>query len=167
MGKLILIALLAGGGWWAWQNGLVPVPAELREPTPAFQAYTHFSTYLVHAQYGNARKLAARGAVRSVQIRELQGRRNTQLAVSGRSLTKDDKLWGRKGDVTGVTHQLITESTSTDGSTVTIQAIERRCRERSGCEDHQHDVEMCLVGEAWKVCSFRESEASAADLAAR
>ena len=167
MGKLFFIALLAGGSWWAWQNGLVPVPAELRGPTPAFETYTRFSQSLAHAQYNNARNLATRGAVRSVQIRELRGRRNTKLAISGRSLTKDDKEWARKGDVRGVTHEPISETTSQDGKTVTIQAIQRVCRTRTGCEERRHDAEVCFAKDEWKVCSFRESEVTAGDLAAR
>lgn len=167
MGKLFFIALLAGGGWWAWQNDLVPLPAELREPTPAFEAYAMFSRYLAHDQYGNARRMATRGAVRSVQIRELRGRRNTKLAISGHAVSKDDREFANKGEVLGVSHEVLSEHTSQDGATVTIQAIERVCHKRVGCEERQHDVEVCLAKEEWKVCSFRESEAPSRDLAAR
>lgn len=167
MGKLLALAFLVGGGWWAWQNDLVPLPAELREPTPAFSAYARFSEYLAYDQYGNARRLASQGAVRTVQIRELRGRRNTTLAISGQPVTKDDKEWARKGEIRGISHDLVAETTSRDGLTVTLVALARVCHSKSGCETRQHDVEVCFVKEEWKVCSFRESEAPSVDLATR
>lgn len=166
MGKLLAFAFLVGGGWWAWQNGLVPLPEAMREPTPAFQAYARFSEYLAYDQYGNARRLASKGAVRTVQIRELRGRRNTTLAISGSPLTKDDKEWARKGEIRGISHDLVTETISRDGNTVTLVALARVCHSRSGCETRQHDVEVCFAKEEWKVCSFRESDAPA-ELATR
>ncbi len=167
MRKILAIAFLVGGGWWAWQNGLIPVPAELREPTPAFAAYARFSEYLAYNQYGNAKRLASHGAVRTVQIRELRGRRNTTRAISSRPLTKDDKEWARRGEIRGISHELVSETTSRDGKTVTIVALARVCHAKTACEAHQHDVEVCFAKEEWKVCSFRESEAPPADLAAR
>ncbi|MBW2317026.1 MAG: hypothetical protein JRH10_22940 [Deltaproteobacteria bacterium] len=167
MGKLLAIAFLVGGGWWAWQHDLVPLPAELREPTPAFAAYARFSEYLAYDQYGNARRLASHGAVRSVQIRELRGRRNTTRAISSQPLTKDDKEWARKGEIRAVAHELVSETTSRDGRTATIVALARVCWSKTGCETHQHDVEVCFAKEEWKVCNFRESEAPPVDLATR
>ena len=154
MGKLVLVALLAGG-WWAWRNDMIPVPAELAAPSPAFEAYARFSEYLAHDQYGNARGMAARGGVRAVQIRELRGRRNTRLGISSVATTQDDLEWQRKGDVLGVSHDLISEAPSADGETVRIEATQRVCRQ-AGCEEHRHTVEMCRIAQAWKVCSFRD-----------
>ena len=167
MGKLLFLALLAGGGWWAFQNGLVPMPAGIAPPSRAFEAYARFSEYLAHDQYGNARNLATRAAVRAVQIRELRGRRNTKLGISGYALSKDDKEYANKGEVMGVSHDLLSERTSQDGQTVTIEAVSRVCRRHGGCEEKRHDVEVCLHKEAWKVCSFRESAHTADEVAAR
>jgi hypothetical protein len=165
MGKLLFLVLLAGGGWWAWQNGLVPMPAGIAPPSPAFEAYARFSEHLAHDQYGNARGLATRGAVRAVQIRELRGRRNTRLGISGYAVTKDDQEEAAKGVVLGVSHELLSEETSADGRTVTIEALARVCRRHAGCEEKKHDVEVCLHEEIWKVCSFHESDPTPDDSA--
>lgn len=155
MGKLFLVLLL-GGGWYAWENDLIPIPDELKAPSPAFSTYARFSEYLAYDQYGNARKLAAKGAVRSVKIRELQGRRNTKLGISGRALSKDDQKLVKLGEVIGVSHDTISEVESGDGS-VAIRAVQRVCRDRSGCQETRHEVEVCRSESEWKVCSFRES----------
>jgi len=155
MGKLAWVVLLAGG-YWAWQNDMIPVPAELAAPSPAWEAYTRFSQYLAHGQYGNARGMAARAGVRAVQIRELRGRRNTRLGISGQAASRDDLEWQAKGDLLGVSHDVISEVASADGQSVKIEAVQRVCRRQAGCEENEHTVEMCQVGQEWKVCSFRE-----------
>lgn len=165
MRKLLFLVLLAGGAGWAWQNGLVPMPAGLAPPSPAFEAYARFSEYLAHDQYGNARGMATRGAVRAVQIRELRGRRNTRLGIASQALTHDDEEQAAKGVVLGVSHDLLSEETSADGRTVTIEAVARVCRRHVGCEEKKHDVEVCLHEEAWKVCSFHESDPTPDDSA--
>ncbi|NNL67950.1 MAG: hypothetical protein HKP30_17005 [Myxococcales bacterium] len=157
MGKLMFLALLLGGGWYAWENDWIPVPDELKAPSPAFATYARFSEYLAHDHYGNARKLAAKGAVRSVKVRELRGRRNTKLGISGRALSKDDQKLLKLGEVIGVSHDVISEIESSDGSRVAIQAVQRVCRDRSGCQETRHEVEVCRSESEWKVCSFRES----------
>jgi hypothetical protein len=159
MGKLVLVAVLLGGGWWAWQNDRVPLPELFAQPTPAWQAYTRFSTYLAHDQYGNARKLAARGAVRTVQVRELRGRRNTRLGIAGTALTRDEQQLSAAGEVTRISHDPLAERAASDGRSVVIEAVQRVCRDRSGCREARHEVEVCLVDQEWKICSFRESRA--------
>lgn len=159
MGKLFVAALLAGAGFWAFDHGLVPLPAALAPPSPAFETYTSFSSYLAHDQYANAKRLAARGAVRTVQIAELRGRRNTRLAISSHALTRDDREISIHGQVLGVRHELVSETASADGATVAIVAFARVCREKSGCRAYRHEVEACLDHDAWKVCSFHESPA--------
>lgn len=155
MGKLVVLAILAGG-WWAWQNGLVPTPRVLAAPSPAFETYTRFSEYLAHDMYGKARKLAAKGAVRAVQVRELRGRRNTRLGIGASQLTKDTLQLAQLGDVTGVFHEALSETPASDGRSVAIRAVQRVCRDRSGCRETEHEVEVCLSDGDWKVCSFRE-----------
>ena len=156
MGKVLFLALLLGGGWYALENDLIPVPEALKTPSPAFATYARFSEYLAYDHYGNARKLAAKGAVRSVKVRELRGRRNTRLDISGRALSKDDQKLVKLGEVIGVSHDVISETESSDGS-VAIRAVQRVCRDRSGCQETRHEVEVCRSENEWKVCSFRES----------
>lgn len=157
MAKLVFLMLLAGGGWWAWQNDRIPLPAAFEGKSPAFTTYERFAKLMATDDYGPARRLAAKAAVRSIQVRELRGRRNTTLGVSGKRLTKDERKQNALGEVIGISHDTISEMESADGNTVAIQAVQRVCRNRSGCQEARHEVEMCLTEGEWKVCSFRES----------
>ena len=156
MGKLVVLIALAAGGWWAFQNEVIPVPTGLAGPSEAWETYTRFNDYLAHDQYGNAGKLATRGASRIVKVQELRGRRNTKLGISRSTLSKDEKETRKHGEVTGVSYERISETASPDGRTVTIEAVARVCRQ-GGCNDQRQRAEVCQLGDGWKVCSFSSS----------
>ena len=61
MGKVVFLALLVGG-WWALQNGVIPMPSALAAPSPAWKSYTQFSRYLAHDKYDRAKGMATRAA---------------------------------------------------------------------------------------------------------
>lgn len=155
MGKLLFLAILAGGGWWAWQNGLVAVPAEFAAPTPAWESYTEFSERMAQDDYVGARALATKGAVRTVQVAELRGRRNTRLAVGRIRVSQDQRERAALGEIRGISYERLSETASADGEIVAIRALQRICRDRGECEDVEHAVEVCKTGDVWKVCSFR------------
>lgn len=158
MGKLLFLALLAGGGWWVLQTGTVSLPEAVAPRSEAFETYERFASHLANDRYGQARKLATKGAVRTVQVQELRGRRNTRLGVGRSKTTPDDQVLAAEGNVVSIGYERISETPSTDGSTVTIEAVQQICRKRKACHERRQRAEVCETGDgAWKVCSFRES----------
>jgi len=154
--KLILVAVLAGGGWWGYQTYLAP-------PSPAVQAYTLFAEALAREEYQKAAE-ASTGQARGFVEARTQMMAPSSMKVYGKefSLSKPT-ISSIAGDIAWIKHKRKEEKNS-DAGNVILQVEETVCRIPPGVSSaickwpvtFLHDVEVAQADGIWKVTSFKE-----------
>jgi len=154
--KLILVAVLAGGGWWGYQTYLAP-------PSPAVQAYTLFAEALAREEYQKAAE-ASTGQARGFVEARTQMMALSSMNVYGKefSLSKPT-ISSIAGDIAWIKHKRKEEKKS-DAGNVILQVEETVCRIPPGVSSaickwpvtFLHDVEVAQADGIWKVTSFKE-----------
>lgn len=154
--KLLLVAAVAGGGWWVYQAWFAP-------PTPAFTAYTGFAEAMVRGQYQKAMD-ESRGTAREYADSWVQMTKPTSMKVYGKEFSMSPpSVSSIAGDVAWVKRKKKSERKKTDSS-VELQVEQTVCRIPPGVASaickwpvtFQHDVELELVDGAWRVSGFKE-----------
>jgi len=154
--KLVCLAAVAGGGWWAYQTWFAP-------PSPAFTAYAVFSEAIVRGEYQKAADGSV-GDARAYAESWSQMTKPGSMKVYGREYTMSPpSVSSIAGEVAWIKRKRKTETKKSD-STVELQVEQTVCRIPPGVSSaickwpvtFQHEVELQLVDGSWKVAEFKE-----------
>jgi hypothetical protein len=154
--KVILVATLAGGGWWGYQTYLAP-------PSPAFKAYTLFAEALAREEYQKATE-ASTGQARGHAEARTQMMAPSSMKIYGKELSMSKPtISSIAGDIAWIKHKRKEEKKS-DAGNVIILVEETVCRIPPGVSSaickwpvtFLHNVEVAQAEGTWKVSSFKE-----------
>jgi hypothetical protein len=154
--KLILVAALAGGGWWGYQEWFAP-------PSPAYAAYIEFSEAMAREQYQKAADAAISQARGYAEMRG-QMMAPTTMKIYGKNYSMDKpSISSVVGEISWIKRKRKAEKKNNDGS-VTLQVEETVCRIPPGVSSalckwpvtFLHDAEVSQADGALKVSSFKE-----------
>jgi hypothetical protein len=154
--KVLVLAALAGGGWWGYQNYFAP-------PSPAFQAYAQFAEALAREQYQKAAD-ASLGQARGHVDLLTQMMAPTTMKLYGKEFSMGKpSISSIAGEIAWIKQKRIKEEKG-DAGNVALQVEETVCRIPPGVSSalckwpvtFRHDVEMSEADGTWKVISFKE-----------
>lgn len=154
--KLLLVAGLAGGGWWGYQQWFAP-------PSPAFQAYSRYSEAMARGQYQAAAE-GASGEAKEYAESMVAAMAPASMKIYGREFTMSKPPVSEiAGEIAWIKRKRNEERKKDDG-TVVIRAEETVCRIPPGVSSalckwpvsFRDDVEVVQDGGTWKVSLFRE-----------
>ena len=167
MKKLILLAALAGGGFWVYRHYFYV--------SPSAKVYAEFADAVGRGRYDLATKLAS-GAVAG-QVERLVNDQNRRVgpdlskiyggAASGAQPTAGQLTAEIAGPVVKTRQKVLRETKDKNG-TVHLAAVSSICRERPGCTgarcvtcvDYPQEVDVCSDGASRSICAFSQGEAT-------
>lgn len=154
--KIILLAALAGGGWWSYQTWFAP-------PSPAFTAYASFAEAMARGQYQKAAD-ESQGEGRVFAEKWIQMTKPSSIKVYGRTLDMSPpSVESIAGEIAWIKRKRKSEEKKSD-TVVELQVEQTVCRIPPGVTSaickwpvtFQHDVELQLTDGSWKVSGFKE-----------
>lgn len=154
--KIILLAVIAGGGWWAYQTWFAP-------PTPAFTAYASFAEAIARGQYQKAAD-ESQGGARAYADSWIQMTKPSTMKIYGKEFNMSPpSVESIAGEIAWIKRKRKSEEKKTD-SHVELQVEQTVCRIPPGVSSaickwpvtFRHDVELQLIDGAWKVSGFKE-----------
>lgn len=150
---LLLLAGLAGGGWWGYRTYFAP-------PSAAFQAYSQYAESMAKGDYRKAEELGT-GSARELASYKIRLATPSPLNLNPQPVSQV------AGEVAWIKYKRKSEQKSADGSEVQIAAEQSVCRNMPGVSTeckapviYQHEVELQLLEGAWKVAGFKEERLS-------
>lgn len=157
IGKVVLLVIIGGAGWWGYQKYLAP-------PTPAFQAYRHYAEQLVKGEYQKAADTSIDGA-REHANSWIKMTAPSTMKVYGKEYNiSPPSVSSIAGDVAWIKHKRKVERKANRGNGVVLEVEQTVCRIPPGVASafckwpvtFRHDVEVQFVEGAWKVAEFKE-----------
>jgi len=161
--KIVLIASVAGGGWWGYQNWFAP-------PSPAFTSYSGFAEAMAREQYQKAADESL-GDARAYAESWIQMTKPASMKVYGKELDMSPpSVSSIAGDISWIKRKVKSEEKKSD-KLVELQVEQTVCRIPPGVSSalckwpvtFQHDVELQMVDGAWKVSGFKETRLTPID----
>lgn len=161
--KIILLAAVAGGGWWAYQTWFAP-------PSPAFNAYASFAEAIVRGQYQKASD-ESQGDARAYAESWIQMTKPVTVKVYGKEIDMSPpSVNSIAGDIAWIKRKRKSEAKKSD-TLVELQVEQTVCRIPPGVTSalckwpvtFQHDVELQLIDGSWKVSGFKETRLTPQD----
>lgn len=154
--KIVFLVAIVFGGWWVYQTWFAP-------PTPAFTAYAGFAEDMARGNYQKAAD-GSLGGAKGYAESFVQLTRPTTMKVYGKEFSMSPpSVASIAGDIAWIKRKKKSERKKSP-SVVELQVEQTVCRIPPGVTSalckwpvtFQHDVELQLTDDTWKVAEFKE-----------